>query len=521
VKHLSTRKARIRFEIRRFKDFLKIFVRDKRGILGLAILVGFTTIAAAAPLITPYDPIDLSRHPTKPPIADVFAKPIWYKYLPLGEELSENVEPMQDSHFNTASSLEELQLTSNVTDHSVSLQFASDIGIETEENKKGCAALVFSREIDENPLGIVEANLTKVFYYPYKAPPNRFVGQVVMLVNASEGVSVTIDLVIEKEGGERRLEWWSQTFNSSGTKWITPTPLIDSASADIYWLRQKFGPEWAMNPSRKMFSEQGSYRYGLEITFNDTQRPKGERAQASVYIDDFYIRLFGSSFGLLGTDKAGRDIFTQLIYGARISLTVGLLAAFFSTIIGLLIGLTAGYIGKFVDQILMRFTDMLLVIPDTPLYIVLMSVLSPSIWTLILLISLIGWTGFARIVRSSVLSIRERSFIEGARAVGAGRFHIIMRHILPNVMNLVYVTLAMAVPNAITSEAWLSWLGLYDPKVMTWGRMLHDAEDTAQGIRMWWWIVPPGLSIAAISLSFILLGYALDKVLNPKLRERY
>lgn len=521
MKHLTTRKAKISLEIRRFKKFLKIFVLDKRGILGLTILVLFITLAVAAPLVTPYDPIDLPRHPTKPPYADLFAKPIWYKYLPLGEELSENVEPMQDPNFNTASSLNELQFTSNLTGQSVSEQYVSDIGIEAEENKKGCVALVFDRKNDENPLGIVQANLTKVFYYPYKVPPNRFVGQVAVLVNASEDVSVTIDLVIEKEGGERRLEWWSQRFNSSETTWITPTPLIDSASADIYWLRQKFGPEWAMNPANKMFSEQSNYRYGLEITFNDTQRSKGESAQATVYIDDFYIRLFGSSFGLLGTDKAGRDIFTQLVYGARISLVVGLLAAFFSTFIGLLIGLTAGYMGKFVDQVLMRFTDMLLVIPDTPLYIVLMAVLSPSIWTLILLIALIGWTGFARIVRSSVLSIRERPFIEGAKAVGAGKFRIIMRHILPNVMNLVYVTLAMAVPNAITMEAWLSWLGLYDPRVMTWGRMLHDAQETAQGIRMWWWIVPPGLSIAAISLSFILLGYALDEVLNPKLRERY
>jgi len=174
-----------------------------------------------------------------------------------------------------------------------------------------------------------------------------------------------------------------------------------------------------------------------------------------------------------------------------------------------------------VDQVLMRFTDMLLVIPDTPLYIVLMAVTSPTVWNLVLLISVIGWTGFARVVRAQTLSLRERPFVEAAKAVGAGRFRIILRHIMPNVMNLVYVTLATSVPYAITSEAWLSWLGLYDPYVMTWGRMLHDAQATAQGIRMWWWVVPPGVCIAAISLSFILLGYALDEILNPKLRKRY
>ena len=518
---MSTRKAKISFEIKRFKNFMSIFAHNRRGMIGVAILVFFITIAVAAPLITPYSPVYI---PGEPPIAFQHGKPIWYKYLPVGEETSENVEPMQDPHFRTATSLEEtgLEFTINSISESVSLQFTSTIGRETEEREKRCIAIVFNRTNDEDPPEVT-ANLTKVFYYPYKAPPNRFLGQAAVLVKASENVPVTINVVIEKVGGERKLEWWSQTFKSSETTWITPEPSIDSTNRR--WITQKFGPDWQINPAKTMFSEQGNYRYGLEITFNDTLRSEGQNVEATVYVDDFYIRLFGSSFGLLGTDKEGLDVFSQLVYGARISLIVGLLSAFLSTVIGLLIGLTAGYIGKFVDEILMRFTDLLLVIPDTPLYIVLMAISTeltghPSIWNLILLIALIGWTGFARMVRSSVLSLRERPFIEAAKAVGAGRFRIIMRHILPNVMNLVYVTLATSVPYAITSEAWLSWLGLYDPYVMTWGRMLHDAQGS-EGIRMWWWIVPPGLCIAAISLSFILLGYALDEVLNPKLRKRY
>ena len=498
---------------------MRIFIRNKRGMLGIVILVFFIILAVAAPLITPYNPTYLPRHPSNPPIAYRYAKPIWFKYLPFGE-FSENVDPMKDPHLNTATSLEELELTTNPTTQNVSLRFIPDIGREKEEKKKGCAAIVFNQENDENLLEEVTANLTKVFYYPYKAPAYRFVGQVAVLVNASEDVSVTISIVIENENGEKRLEWWSQTFNGSETTWITPEPLIDSSS-DLIWLREKFGYDWALNPAKMMFSEPGNYRYSLEITFNDTRSSNDEKVEATVYIDDFYIRLFGSSFGLLGTDRAGRDIFTQLVYGARVSLIVGLLSAFFSTFIGLLIGLTAGYMGKYVDLILMRFTDLLLVIPDTPLYIVLMATTSPTVWNLILLITLIGWTGFARVVRSSVLSLRERPFIEAAKAVGAGRFRIILRHIMPNVMNLVYVTLAMSVPYAITSEAWLSWLGLYDPYVMTWGRMLHDSQATPEGIRMWWWVVPPGLCIALISLSFILLGYALDEILNPKLRKRY
>ncbi len=518
MRQLSTRRDKIAFEIKRFKSFMSIFGRNKRGMLGIAILVLFIILATAAPLITPYDPIRLPFHPVNPPLADSFAKPTWYKYVSAGEEVTETIEPTRDPHFKTATSIEEFNFTTNLAGQSVSSpQFISDMGNGEE---KGCLAIVFNREKDQDPFGEVTANLTKVFNYPYTTSPKRFLGDAAIMVNASEDAPVTIAVVIENEGGERRLEWWSQTFNTSETKWVGPSPYYIDSVSNTLWLEEKFGPEWKVNPAKTMFSEPSNYRYALEIMFNDTQRPKGEKVEVTVYVDDFYIRVLGSSFGLFGTDQYGRDIFTQIAYGARISLIVGLLSALFSTVIGLIIGLTAGYIGKFVDQILMRFTDMLLVIPDTPLYIVLMAVLRPSVWNLILLIALIGWTGFARMVRSSVLSLRERPFIEAAKAVGAGKFRIIVRHILPNVMNLVYVTLAMSVPYAITSEAWLSWLGLYDPYVMTWGRMLHDAQNVPTGIEMWWWIVPPGLCIALISLSFILLGYALDEILNPKLRKR-
>ncbi len=512
---LSSRRAKLRFELRRFRDFLGVFRQDKRGILGVVILFFFTIVAISAPLITPYDPVAFPAHPRNPPIAYRFAKPSWLKYLPGTEPLSENVDPVRDPHFNTATSIEEVEFTTNLTTQNVLHQFASDKGRE----EKGCVAVVLSRASDEDPLGGVTANLTTVFHYPYIAPPNRFVGEVAVLVEGAEDVPVTIDLVIESAGSERRLEWWGQTFNSTGTTWIAPDPLVDS-SADHIWLRDKFGFEWSISPAKKMFSEPISYRYSLEMTFNDTQQPKGQDVEATIYVDDFYIRLFGSSFGLLGTDQYGRDIFTQLLYGTRISLSVGLASAVLSTIVGLIIGLTAGYVGGWVDQILMRFTDLLLVIPDTPLYIVLMAVISPSVWNLVLLITVIGWTGFARIIRSQALTLRERPFVEGARAIGAGKSRIIMRHILPNVMNLVYVTLATSVPYAITSEAWLSWLGLYDPYVMTWGRMLYDVQNASEGMKMWWWVIPPGLCIAAISLSFILLGYALDEILNPKLRKR-
>ncbi len=514
MRQLGSRREKIWFSIRRFGSFMGIFRRNKRGMLGIGILIFFIVLAIAGPLATTYEPLVIPTHPDKPLIAVKFAKPIWYGLLPTHETLTENVNPIPDPAFNKATSSEQLEFTSDLTGQSFRPpEFVQDLGY----TKEGCIAIVFDREASESPYGEARASLTKVFNYPYTIPPRQFVGQVAMLVNTSEALPVKIDVIIEKDGGERRLEWFSQEFNSTATEWVTPTYPINSF-ADRGWLEQKFGYEWKIDPAMTMFSEQANYRYGVEITLNDT-RP-GEKVEATIYIDDLWFRAFGNSFGLLGTDQYGRDIFTQLIYGARISLIVGLLSAFFSTVIGLIVGLVAGYIGMLVDQILMRFTDMLLVIPDTPLYIVLMAVLSPTVWNLVLLISLIGWTGFARVVRSQTLSLRERPFIEAAKAVGAGRFRVIIRHILPNVMSLVYVSLATSVPYAIVSEAWLSWLGLYDPATMTWGRMLHDVQAEPTGIEMWWWIVPPGICIALISLSFILLGYALDEILNPKLRER-
>ena len=262
----------------------------------------------------------------------------------------------------------------------------------------------------------------------------------------------------------------------------------------------------------------GLYRFGMEITFLDSNT-KNANVSTTVYIDDFTPKLYGTSFGLLGSDEFGRDLYTQLIYGTRISLYIGILVAVVSVVIGLAVGLLAGYWGGAADQFLMRFNDLLLVLPSLPLMVVLVAVLGTSINTLIVLLALLGWNGFARLVRSQVISLKERPFVEAAKASGAGTGHIVTRHILPHVMALVYISLATAVPGAITTEAALSFLGFYDPTRMSWGRMLHDVF-AAGATQNWWWIIPPGLCIAAIATAFILLGFALDEILNPKLRQR-
>jgi len=486
----------------------------------MAIIIFFFLVAIFGPMLTPYNPTSVI---VSPKISYRLSKPIWYKSLFPGENVGENINPIADPYFKRATAIEQLEFETTLTSQgSIHLEYEPNIGFPAagEGSGPGCGAIVFKREADTTPYGEVKVNLTKVFNYPYSFPPRQFLGQAAILVDNPQNIPISINLVFEKVGSETRIVWTDKDFGNITAGWITPFPPVDS---DTYytrkWLNDTLGPEWFRNPIAIMFPESADYKYGVEVMFNDIY--PGENVEATIYIDDLFLRLYGNSFGILGSDQFGRDVLTQLIYGTQISLTIGILSAIFSVVIGLFIGLAAGYIGGFADQVLMRFTDLLLVIPDTPLYIVLMFVLSPTIWTLILLISLLGWTGFARLVRSQTLSLRERPFVEAAKAVGGGKFHIIIRHILPNVMSLVYVTLATSVPYAITSEAWLSWLGLFDPTTMTWGRMLHDVQVETIGIYMWWWVIPPGICIALISLSFILLGYALDDVLNPKLRKRY
>jgi peptide/nickel transport system permease protein len=279
------------------------------------------------------------------------------------------------------------------------------------------------------------------------------------------------------------------------------------------------------NPEEAIFTKAGSYSYDIEIIVNDAN--SGEETDIALYIDNLQILLYGNAFGILGSDGrfAGpRDIFSTLIYGTRISLIVGLVSAIISVTLGLFLGLVSGYVGGISDEAIMRFADFLLVLPTLPLLIVLIVIVSPSVWNLIFILSLFGWMGFSRTVRSMVLSLRERPFIEAAKAVGAGKFYIIRKHVLPNVFSFVYVTLATFVPGAIITEASLSWLGLFDPTLVSWGRMLQ--EFTASGViyrgisDYWFWVLPPGILIAVLALSFILLGFALDEILNPKLRRR-
>ncbi len=236
---------------------------------------------------------------------------------------------------------------------------------------------------------------------------------------------------------------------------------------------------------------------------------------------DVKFVMLGLVHGILGTDDIGADLWSQLVYGARISLFIGLLAALVGTSIGAVVGVVAGYAGGVVDEILMRLVDILLVLPFLPLLLTLVFLYGKNIYYLILFIAIFGWQGLARAIRSQVLSLRETAFVECAKAAGGSKFYIMRKHLLPNVFPLIFPSLVLSIPGAILFEASLSFLGFGDPRVPTWGKMLQYAFLGEGFSRLaWWWILPPGLAITTLSLAFVFMGHAFDEIVNPRLRRR-
>ena len=221
---------------------------------------------------------------------------------------------------------------------------------------------------------------------------------------------------------------------------------------------------------------------------------------------------------LLGTDDAGGDVLSELVYGARISLVVGVASTLIAMFVGGLVGLLAGYFGRWVDTVLMRITDYFLVLPDLALMIVLAAVFGPSLRNIILVSGLLRWTSTARVVRAQVRSVREQTFVKRARSMGAGDLYILRRHVLPQVGTLLMANTVLTIAISIFNETSLSFLGLGDPTAVSWGTMLHFAFSSAAiSAGAWWFVVPPGVAVILVVLACSLLGQAIEDSLNPRL----
>lgn len=459
---------------RRIKGFWEEFGRKKIGIAGLILLLFFVFMAIFSPWLTPYDPLGAER------VADGFALPQWMTIFPQYQKL-----PLTDK-----SSLDWYMITEYpyiIWGRNVTVTYKAK-SIET-----------------------VDIQLNSIFTYTEEISPNTFYIDFIWSTEEVQDIEYTIRLSVVNPKNERFLLYFTQKEQVAKGEVVH----VDSINPLLmYRLGLSPGVDILGNI---IFLEKGDYEFFLDIHLKATT----PSATCNINFRDARLVTLGQVHGILGADNAGADVFAQLVWGARISLMIGIMAAVISTFIGILVGIATGYLGGIVDELMMRIVDILLCLPILPLLLTLVFLFGKSVFYIVLFVAVFGWQGLARIIRSQVLSLRENAFIESAKASGASKSYIMLKHLLPNVLPIAFASMVLSVPAAILFEAALSFLGFGDPRVPTWGKMLHDAFGFGGFTSLaWWWILPPGLAITFLCLAFVFMGHAIDEVVNPRLRRR-
>jgi ABC-type dipeptide/oligopeptide/nickel transport system permease subunit len=461
--------------LEKMKNLWVDFRGNKIGLVGISVVIAFVLMAAFASQLTPYDPI------VDKGLAEEIAMPQWITIFPQFADLP----PTMNLPINWTLEREE-----------------PEVSVERSE--------LFTVHFRGTELKTTETYLYMNFSYPY-SPPRTFT------VHFRWGLKEVVDV-------ECGLELLLITPNSSYSLWDASSSREASSLKNVEvistTLNRRLDMATEENVAHNLFSDKGNYSLLMHLLF--TPKPSMENQTSCELVwDDQELSILGLVHGILGTDKMGADVFSQLVYGSRASLLVGLSAALLLTVVGLLVGVVSGYMGGFVDEVTMRVVDLTLCLPWLPLLLTLVFVFGKSLLNIIILLGILEWQSLARIVRSQVLSLREMTFIDASKIAGGSKRYIIVRHIIPNVLPTAFAAMILSIPTAIVTEATLSFLGFGDPRIITWGKMLQNAFQWGAFSRLaWWWLLPPGIALAALSLGFAFIGHAIDEIVNPRLRKR-
>jgi len=473
----------------KFKEFWKEFKKQKIGIVGLFLLILFITITCLAPLIAPIETLTRWNDRT-----------YW-------EDLPEQVPPEWINMFSSEKYATQQWLRLSKWYERI-----------TEVGKAEYLYATYSYMYDKPPSELI-FKMTIRCYKPEKP------ATVIIKVLRPDNLTITlVQIVLGKgtlpEGREFidikvRITSKDKMFRQNVLSFVYK---IDPEGASSIATLELFDPMYAIfsKAQKGMLFERtaeplkGPYQFLVSVFLSDSRDT----------IVDAQVVIVGRVYGLLGTDHMGRDLFAAIVWGTWAALAIGVLTSLISVFIGLIYGVVSAYAGGKVDEIMQRICEIMYSLPVLPLLILLAAIFKPSIWNIILILAIFSWPGISKVVRSMALQIKEMPFIEAAKVYGASRFRIVFKHILPQLLPYTFAMIALNVPGAILVEAGISFLGLGDTTIPTWGQILYYAQVHMATIKgMWWWVLPPGLAIALIGMSFAFIGSALDTILNPKLRK--
>ncbi|MEM3662484.1 MAG: ABC transporter permease [Sulfolobales archaeon] len=503
---------------RTFSMIVKALISDKRGLAGLLIVLFYAMLGGVGPVLLTYDPI-LSQN-----LAEAVAMPEW---------LASPTTPR-----NINQTLYNWSL--------VSVEKLGDVSVSV--SRVGSSFVVVVE-------GVGEANITLILsdyiLYPYDPARSLRVATSYGVLNISDRnpawyrikyylvnpdlLGRTVNLTI---GGQiytipqGLYVFYDEPGFRIGILYSYVNTLRDNISVNIrlpnyiYNERQPTPVPQAVNPVNEMLLARDTrLTVGVNITYYCDPLSIMERCDKGGLRFEFRpvnIFIFGTAFGLLGTSGVGADVWTQFVYGARSAVIFGFSVAVAIVLLGLFIGVTAGYYGgKLRDYVLTYITDVVYFIPVLPLILAAGIVFGRSIIIIYLVIVLLSWPGTARVIRSWTLALRNELYVEAVQALGAGTGRILTKHIIPQLVPYLVYAVVVGVPGAVFTEVAIQLLGFGDPFWPSWGKMLNEAfYGGAINQGAWWWIMPPIAGVVTLALGFALMGLALDEIANPRLRRR-